>query len=167
MKILFSSLLCVAILGFSGCGDSDDDNETSSASNEVISNIGNNINGLGYYGDGVKFGNEDVVGYFKNYFISEDGEVLNDYAIDSIQHTSDGDLMIAVNNSYMYNGTYSVNEDGTILYENTINYNSIVDYTYIGDITITNTETGEKQNCLKVRTFYNGDYDYFARCSIK
>ena len=152
MKIISLGLLCTALL-FNGCG-SDDENKTD-VKNEIISNIGNNLNGLGYYGAGVKFGNHDIVGRFKHYQISEDGDVLNNYSFVPMEYTLDGISKMSINNnnSYVDVGIYGVNDDGNILY----------DYSYIGQIDI----PGEKQSCLKIHTIYNGNDVFDARCYLE
>ena len=165
---MIKEIIVCAITGvllFSGCGNSNGNDSSSTPNNDPISNIGKNINGKGYYGDNVKFGDKILNGKFNEYVINENGNILDSVPI-PIKFMSDGSIeMLLENGSYFTVGIYGVNENGTILNELWTAGNYDFQFTYLGNVEITMKATGEVKNCMKEKLYYNNSIEYYALCN--
>ena len=126
------SALLVALL-LTGCSlnDTRDTTTTETAEALSVSNIGNNINSLGYYEGNTTFGHIQVDGESTLYAMDENGTVTN---LVPMYFTYQDD------NAYLWNGeaytmwaNYGVEEDGIVLHLFNGNY---IDLTYISKINI-------------------------------
>lgn len=161
IKVIFN-LIFVSMV-FNGCG-SDDTNTTTTEEEvivETVSNIGANVNGLGYYGDGVIFGNTPILQGVWNVIEIDDNNqrVSNDLV--TPQWYVDDRMYMLLSSGATNMGYYGVNEDGTVLYEiwDIINSTTVLTYTYIEEIVF------EDKNCLKIASGSNGTLN--AMCNIE
>ena len=110
MKTLISITIALFLVG---CGSTDTENEkvTLTPGPEKVSNIGQNVNGLGYYDNKTIFGSHRIVGIKALYEIVN-GEV--DTNNGNYQRFGESaELMI--NSDWKIVGDYGVSEDGTVL----------------------------------------------------
>ncbi|MDF1884248.1 hypothetical protein JHD49_09870, partial [Sulfurimonas sp. SAG-AH-194-C21] len=166
-KSTFSVFTLFILLGLSGCGGSSDTstpttevptNDTNTTpiieipiDNEVInivtiSNIGNSINGLGYYGDNVIFGNTKITQGIWNITEIDSNNQQISYAIKDTQtqwYKNDRITML-LSTGFTDIGYYGVSEDGKVLIENWETVNIQMTYRYLNEMTLND------KKCMKV-----------------
>jgi len=134
-KILIASALSILIVGCGGSSDSDSGGIPADLVPKV-SNIGNNINGLGYYGSGVLFGDSDIVENLAVFKINDDATTTYQKNLyinaDNWRYSNDS--------SSMSHEGYGVNENGTLLklafdYPS-LGISGVETYTYVKEIQV-------------------------------
>ncbi len=89
-------------------------------------NIGNAVNGYGYYGPDVKFGNTTIVGEWREATLDENGSIV--FKGRPIEFFEDGTYYqvtdIAASDQLM---DYGINEEGNILYRDYSMYEKIIE----------------------------------------
>ena len=167
LKLQGLSLATVITLAFTGCGDSDSGNNLGTeieniSQVETISNIGNNINGLGYYGDGVIFGDTNITqGIWNVVQIDSNNQQISYDIKDTVIEWFSEDritMLMQSTNSFEDVGYYGVSEDGKIL---KVNYESAkiqMIHRYISTIPFDN------KKCMKVTIGEN--LKTYAMCNV-
>ena len=137
-------LILAIVLTLIGCGGSDsidaiDEIEEPVAPIEKVSNLGQNINSLGYYDNGTIFGGHSVVGVKYIFSISGDGSIdKNDVVTQEFTDVAN----ILMGGSMAEIGEYGVNEDGTTLSQHWNLTNQSLIFEYVEPLT---------EHCVLVR----------------
>jgi hypothetical protein len=147
-------------LVFSGCGGGGSDSTPSTVN---ISNVGNNINGLGYYSGTTVFGTQPIARNWVLYNYSEDNLVLGFPASGWSFETDDTFKLLSGSGSWITVGYYGVSENGDTLYidDNTkthqYNYISMVKVKFADDSAETCTKISNEstnETYVLCDTFY-------------
>ena len=161
--IIVVAFFLITTTGFYGCGGSNDEGTPK------VSNIGNNINSLGYYGGNTIFGTKKIVGYWKiTNFYGDDYDYLYDfYWDDNYKYNDEYVYYYATDSSNIGStiiftskwdviATYGVTEDGKKLKQKNLNDGSTYSYEYIKDLTVKRAD--ETIDCIKVLKSSNNEY---------